>query len=308
VLARRDTVQANAFAARGVASSLLLRLREWSDRLQAAAADPELVAATHADDRSALERWLAALRATGRLPTDTVFLVDPAARGLARSPPDVRWVGLDSGLRDYFRGALLHPSADPVHVSAAYESRIDGRLKFALSSAVRDADGRLLAILVVSSTTDDTLGVSNLQADERKVVVLGPLDPNRPADLPSAYPPDVRHVVVVHPAYRHGVAATAWTDQRLDARTLAHGGADLAPRAEAWPLGSLYFDPIRRRDRRYTGPWLAGLAPVGHTGFFVLVQSRDWVLLSVLTVFGATALAACVALLRRAFRASRTAS
>jgi len=37
----------------------------------------------------------------------------------------------------------------------------------------------------------------------------------------------------------------------------------------------------------------------------VLVQSRDWVLLSVLTVFGAAGLAACVAIVRRLLRASR---
>src|SRR5262249_29657276 len=157
---------------------------------------------------------------------------------------------------------------------------IDHRLKFALSSAVRDAEGRLLAILVVSSTTDATLGVSNLQADEaRKVVVLGPLDPNRPPDQPRSFPPDARHLVVLHPAYRPGEMATVWNAQRLEARALVHAGADLAPRGEAWPLGGVYFDPIGRRDRRYAGPWLAGLAPVGHTGFFVLVQSRDWVLL-----------------------------
>jgi serine/threonine-protein kinase len=192
-----------------------------------------------------------------------------------------------------------------VHVSAAYESRIDGRLKFALSSAIRDQGGRTLAILVVSSTTDATLGVSNLQADARKVVVLGPLDPNYPPGQPRTYPTDARHVVVLHPSYRHGEVAMVWNDTRLDARTPPHGGDDLRPLAEAWPLGNVYFDPIGRRDRRYAGPWLAGIAPVGHTGFFVLVQSRDWVLLSVLTVLGATFLAGCVALGRRILRASR---
>jgi serine/threonine-protein kinase len=308
VLARSDTVQANAFAARGVASSLLLRLREWSDRLGAAAADPALVAAARDGDRPALERWVAALRAEGNLPSDTVFLLDPEARGLARSPQSDRYLDFDYGPRDYFRGALQHTSADPVHVSAAYESRIDGKLKFALSSAVRDGDGRVLAVLVVSSTTDATLGVSNLQADIRKVVVLGPLDANRAPEQPRSFPPDTHHVVVLHPAYRHGQAATAWNDARLDAHAPPHGGHDLRPGGEAWPLAGVYFDPIGRRDGRYSGPWLAGLAAVGHTGFFVLVQSRDWVLAWVLAVFGAATLAASIALVRRALKSRRRAT
>jgi eukaryotic-like serine/threonine-protein kinase len=301
VLARQDTLQANAFAARGVASSLLLRLREWSDRLQAAAADPILVTAARASDRPALERLLAALRAGGDLPSDTVFLLDDSGKGLARSPLNERFLGADFAPRDYYRGALMHPDTDPVHVSAAYESRYDGQLKFALSSAVRDADRRVLGVLVVSSTTDATLGVSNLQADERKVVVLGPLDANRQGGRPWSYPPHARHVVVLHPAYQHGELAMVWNDQRLESRAPPHGGADLAPRAEAWPLGGVYLDPVGRRHGSYAGPWLAGIAPVGHTGFFVLVQSRDWVLLSLLAVLGATALAACVLLARRIF-------
>jgi serine/threonine-protein kinase len=305
VLARRDTVAANAFAARGVASSLLLRLGDWSSRLRAAAADPALVAAAQAHDQPMLERWLAALRAGGRLPSDTAFLLDPSGRGLARSPLDDRYLEMDYAPRDFYRGALLHSADDPVHVSSAYESRLDGMLKFALSSAVRGADGNVLGVLVVSSTTDATLGVSNLHADVRKVVVLGPLDANYPPGQRRSYPADAHHVVVLHPSYRHGQAALVWNDARLDARTRPHAGEDLTPRGEAWPLGSVYFDPIGRRDRRYAGPWLAGIAPVGHTGFFVLVQSRDWVLLSVLTVFGAAVLAACVAIVRRVLRVSR---
>jgi serine/threonine-protein kinase len=101
VLARRDTVQANAFAARGVASSLLLRLGEWSARLREAAADPALVAAARANDRPALERWLATLRDTGGLPSDTAFILDPSARGIARSPVDDRYLALDYAPRDY---------------------------------------------------------------------------------------------------------------------------------------------------------------------------------------------------------------
>ena len=176
---------------------------------------------------------------------------------MARSPASERYLDFDYGPRDYFRGALLHAADDPVHVSAAYQSRIDGYLKFALSAAVRDRDGRLLAVLVVSSTTDATLGVSDLQADVRKVVVLGPLDPNHA----RSFPPGTHHVVVVHPAYRHGQAATAWHDARLDARAPPHGGHDLRPRGEAWPFAGVYFDPVGRHDGRYSGPWVAGLRP-----------------------------------------------
>jgi hypothetical protein len=41
------------------------------------------------------------------------------------------------------------------------------------------------------------------------------------------------------------------------------------------------------------------LAPVGQTGFLVLVQSRDWVLLSVLTVGAAAAALGLLLFVRR---------
>jgi eukaryotic-like serine/threonine-protein kinase len=306
VLTRQDTVQANAFAARGVASSLLLRLRTWGDRLAVAAADPALVAAARARDQPAMERRLAALGASGTLPSDTIFMLDPTGKGFARWPRDDRFIGVDSGRRDYFKGTLGHGPGDPLHVSAAYQSRIDGRLKFALSAAVRDPGGDLRAVLVASSTTDDTLGVSGLQADVRKVVVVGPLDPDRDGPVPWSFPPDARYVVVVHPAYRHGDAAVTWgQDQRrwLDVR--GRHGADLDPRSEAWSVGGVHFDPVAARHRRYRGPWVAGIAPVGQTGFLVVVQSRDWVLLSVLIVGAAAAALGLLLLARRVLRRPR---
>jgi predicted Ser/Thr protein kinase len=306
VLARQDTVAANAFAARGVASSLLLRLRKWSDALMAAAADPALRASVQARDRESMERWLAALAAAGTLPSDTIFLLDPAGRAIARWPRDDGFIGVDSSGRDYFKGTALHAAADPLHVSAAYQSRIDGRLKFALASVVRDGEGALLAVLIASSTTDATLGVSDLRADVRRVAVVGPLDPNREGGVPWVYPRDARHVVIVHPAYRHGEQAMIWREPRFGVRPLAHRGADLDPRDEVWPVSGLYFDPVGRRHRRYAGPWLVGIAPVGQTGFSVLVQSRDWVVLSVLGVVAAGIPLLGLALARRAVRGWRT--
>jgi len=305
VLARQDTVAANAFAARGVASSLLLRLRKWSDALTVAAADPALQTSARARDRPGMERWLAGLAAAGSLPSDTIFLLDPAGRAIARWPRDDGFIGVDSSGRDYFKGTALHAPADPLHVSAAYQSRIDGRLKFALASAVRGGDGQLLAVLIASSTTDATLGVSDLRADVRKVVVVGPLDPNREGGAPWIYPPGARHVVIVHPAYRHGEPAMVWREPRSGALAFTHQGADLDPRDQVWPVRGLYFDPVGKRHRGYAGPWLAGIAPVGQTGFSVLVQSRDWVLLSVIGVLGTGILLLGAALARRAARAWR---
>jgi eukaryotic-like serine/threonine-protein kinase len=306
VLTRQDTVQANAFAARGVASSLLLRLRAWGDRLPVAAADPALVAAARARDKPAMERRLAALGASGTLPSDTIFMLDQTGRGFARWPRDDRFMGVDSSGRDYFKGTLRHGPGDPLHVSAAYQSQIDHRLKFALASPVRGPGGDLLAVLVASSTTDDTLGVSGLQADVRKVVVVGPLDPNRTGAVPWSFPPDARYVVVVHPAYRHGDAAVAWgRDQRHWLDLPGRHGADLDPRTETWPVGGVHFDPVGARHRRYRGPWVAGIAPVGQTGFVVVVQSRDWVLLSVLIVGAAAAGAGLLLLARRVARRPR---
>ena len=36
-----------------------------------------------------------------------------------------------------------------------------------------------------------------------------------------------------------------------------------------------YVDPFAVRDSAFGGRWLAGFAPVGNTGFVVIIQQRD---------------------------------
>jgi len=299
VLFRQDLVQANAFAARGVASSLVLRLREWADHLKLAAVTPELQEVLRAHDPARVQAWLDRWCHLSPLPNDSATLLDPRGIGLARCARRPSFVGEDFSHRDYFRGALRHSAEDPVHVSAVYHSKITQQPRFSLSIAVRDSSGQVLGVLATALGADATLGIVNLQTADRKVVVVGPLDPTHRPGERWPYPSQARAAIVVHPFYTEPPKTPQWTNDWHDGRTPGHDGADLSDQTRARTVRGVYFDPMRSRASLYAGPWLVGVAPIGQTDFVVLVQSRDWVLLSLLTAAAMGCLGFAAMLLRR---------
>ncbi|HEY8925559.1 MAG TPA: serine/threonine protein kinase [Polyangia bacterium] len=306
VIFRQELMKTNAFAARGVASSLILRLRDWSDHLKGAVGDAQLVSALRARDPAAAQAWLKRWCMRGGSPNDSATLLDPHGIGLARCSPHADFDRHDFSARDYFRGALLHPQGDPVHVSAVYHSRVERHLpRFALSIAIRDDDGLPLGVLATSMRADDTLGIVNLQTEDQKVVVIGPLDTRHVPGETSPYPHEARGAIVVHPSYTVQTKELQWTNDWHGAGSAVHKLGELKDQTQGRPLARFYRDPMRAKDRLYSGPWLAGVAPIGHTGFVVLVQSRDWASLSVLGVLAIGGLGAAALALGRSLRRSR---
>jgi serine/threonine-protein kinase len=305
VLFRRDLVEANALSARGVASSLVLRLRAWSVHLEAAAGSADLHAVLRTRDPEKAQAWLDRWCALGGPPNDSATLLDPHGIGLARCTPNAAFANHDFSHRDYFKGALAHAADDPVHVSAVYHSRINRHPRFSLSIAIRDPAGNVLGVLATAVGADATLGIVNLQTEGRKVVVVGPLDLNHAPGEWWPYPAEARGAIVVHPSYTAPPAVPQWTNDWHQGAPMPHRRGDLDDQTQSRPLGHVYYDPMRHRQSAYAGPWLVGAAPIGRTDFVVLVQSRDWVLLSIWTGVILGVAASSAVLVRRMRRVRR---
>jgi hypothetical protein len=177
--------------------------------------------------------------------------------------------------RDYFRGAKNHVGADAlgqVHVSSVYRSTADSLSKFSLSTHVLDDDGRLLGRIGFSVTTDASMGLKVLQGDSRRAVLVAPTDPSSPIEQPLP-----KYVMVVHPAYAHGDKPAAFERPELVSPFDRACPRDLSPPSDhgaARVEVRQYLDPLGRIHPEFAGSHLAGLAPVGNTGFVVIVEQK----------------------------------
>jgi hypothetical protein len=126
-------------------------------------------------------------------------------------------------------------------------------------------------------------------------VLAAPWDPNRDPEQESPPPPDPpEYLILRHRAYAKSGEAIAiendpirrlgkdsqegeqhiWQPLRLPAKRWAGSSDDYED-----PLGKGNSDPekgsILPADPNYAGRWLSGFAAVGHTGFVVIVQTRE---------------------------------
>ena len=280
---RREILDSNLYTARQVGREFLERMQHWGGSVARAARDPRLVALLEAWERAratrtppprgfvevaafAEQRGLQAHCERLHDPGDPSFenwnVLDAEGTMLARTPRHPI-VGTSFRGRDYFRGTLAHTRAQglaAVHVSRVYRSQADGFYKFDVSVPVVSGggDGRLLGVLAVSVTTGPNMGLPHLHDERRKAVLLAPSEAA-----------DGRHVVLMHPAYA----------PREQAIELDRAVIPLAVgRSCEGELSAASLDRAvaRRLDYgagpAFTGAWLAGLAPVGNTGFVVVIQ------------------------------------
>ena len=285
---RAAVCQNNEFAARHVASSLLMRLEQLSEPVLAAAGDDSLRRACgRADDaaaQTALENLFPA-RSPARTSFATIYLLNPHARiaalvGPDRSPPVRRMVGVEFSGRDYFHGALRHDEEsaprDRIHISRIFRSENDGLDKVAISCPVKPLGrGRDSWVLAATITTDATLGLDGLHDQRHKAVLFAPRDTNppRPGDpyLPSGY------VILVHPAFRPGQTSVPFPEGRPGRVRLPDDEPELRPASgpPPFPADDDYADPVAENGHpEFSGRWLTGSARVGNTELIVLVQQR----------------------------------
>ena len=295
--ARRDEIlESNVYIARHVASVMLGRMEEWGAKVEKAATDAELIRLLR-DWNNAAEGFKGVSASVllknpeakrlqeicERLPEDRAFetwhILDANGTMVARSP----WgqvVGMNFKERDYFQGTLSHAGMKGragVHVSSTFRSVADDMYKFDICFPVGEGD-RVLGVMNFSITTDATMGISHLHDVRRKAVLVAPWDPNRrPNDpVPTGPPPD--YLLLLHPGYRkRGEDAVAIDSSKLPHFGGRRCGEELqAPvSAKASERSRDYVDPFAARDPAFGGRWLAGFAPVGNTGFVVIIQQRD---------------------------------
>jgi hypothetical protein len=276
------------------AGTVLFQLSQYGDFVQAASHDPyfselltrhapTVLAAPVGEDGRPLEGC------------DSMQLLDANGCAVARWPePDPGHFERCYEFRDYFLGAmaLARKGTHRAHVSKAFHSETDHRLKFSVSSPVYAADGGVLGTISADFGADSVLGSLQLgvPADpDRTTALIAPRDRERDGGPPSEY------VILVHDGLAHG------DDVPFDVR--AAGGKNPEPRVS---VNDDYEDPVPG----FEGSWLACFAPVGDTGQLIVVQARHGVAVivqRVLLLFGLPAVlgAALIGALRWISRRKR---
>jgi len=281
--ARRDEVlAANVYAARAVAGTVLVQLKEYAEWVATEARDPELAEALVREDGhrlQALSEAVHARHAGGRSHIDWWFILDTKGYMHAHVPiaPFGQSFYVSFAFRDYFRNGMAFPvnAEHPVYVSRSIHSTSDDCEKLVIVSPIRSRDGTLAGLLAAEIATDRHLGALEL-SDGRQIAVL---TVRRDRDLPDAPLPEDQ-TLLVHDGVEPGENVLVDSDalRRLTALRHAAGALgqeqlQLAP--PDW-IGTddNYHDPLGGRGSHgVKGPWLAGMAAVGHTELTVIVQT-----------------------------------
>jgi serine/threonine-protein kinase len=271
--------ESNNYAARDLAKTALLQLRDWSHVVELAAANGRLSQLVERKDDKGLQRYIEQVCddasdfcASSAFRNAAGFIVARAGGG--NWDPNIKKI--DFSGRDYFQGAMAHQSLagrNSVHISKVYHSVLDGLYKFGVSAPVVSQDGKFVGQLDISVTTNAALGLVRFEDVHRKAALIAPRDSGGPET--KREDPLVKHVILFHPAYHRGDRPIPFPEQSAIAR---HGDAihakELDDSALTFPPVDDYRDPVGSYSKDYQGRWIAGFAPIGNTGFFVIVQQR----------------------------------
>jgi serine/threonine-protein kinase len=221
-------------------------------------------------------------RPRGAPPFDSWLLLDTKGRPLARWPiPSDDYLKKEFGWRDYFLVTEQRALEGPVlsYISRAFVSEVDGKsYRFAIAAPVLGPQGEWLAVLLALPGTGSTLGALHLNnpdgAPHRTAMLVAPRDRNRDeagGPLPEDY------IVLLHDALEHGDSRLLDAETTRQLNRMRHAlpsvEGDQLRIPESWPdeTATQYRDPLAKDEER---SWLAAFAPVGHTGFAVIVETR----------------------------------
>jgi ABC-type branched-subunit amino acid transport system substrate-binding protein len=286
--ARRDILVANAYAARMAAGTVLLQfrqyaeafqLRQYAGKVQTPAQDATLIAL--------LERQAWAELATSPLPVgvarpggssvfDSWLVLDDQGQVRARWAQTAAGAApADLGASDLFEGAkdIAQAGKDSAHVSRVFEA--EGRATFAFSTPMFGADRTMVGVMAATVPAASALSSIQLNiADDptRTVAIVGPRDQAK-AEGPG-------FVFLFHDGVAEGPPAT-FDERSLDLSKL--NGERESPTGDKLrlpePARIAWAEDYRDAAPGFGGRWLAGLAPIGETGFVVIVQTRYEVVL-----------------------------
>ncbi|OAI49970.1 hypothetical protein AYO44_05930 [Planctomycetaceae bacterium SCGC AG-212-F19] len=278
-----EVLKSNAYAAQGVASTVLLQFRERATTVYRASESTELRRLLEQDDRAGLQQFL---ERTFRTSDGSHFegwivldregsLIESSHQGGGAKKADKR---------DYFLGALQQadqPGLDSIYVSRAYCSSFDGKYKISFGRALRDnrqPDRPILCVISASITTDATMGLPQLHDERRKAVLVGPEETTHPTGVFHSVAPE-KYLILLHSGYKHAVEPIPIPKETLGLIPKVSGAKQLSlPDAASGDprqgMNAHYHDPVAKRLPQYAGRWLAGFAPVGNTEYVVIVQHR----------------------------------
>jgi serine/threonine-protein kinase len=301
----------NEFAARGVASTVQLKLADLAGKVTRGASNPDLCRACGKGDPA--EAAVVLRERFHGSPFATVYLLDSSGRLVAHADPAGTGRGrLRSEIegwtfpgRDYFLGALRHEHEEEVqnrvHVSRAFESENDKLDKIALSCPVRPDPAAILHsaiwawasprftvadcslawwaatsrtapwVLAATITTDPRLGLDSLTYPGYRAVLLAPRDTRPPR--PGAPGRSPGYVIMVHPAFTKGVHSVTYTPPCGGHVPPADGKPELRVASSTDPPFLRCPDDIDPVDAD-GGRMLTGSARVANTELVVLVQQR----------------------------------
>ena len=292
---RRSVLDVNAYAASGQAAAVLYQLRDYAEAIERAAEDPAVQALTHGPRRapkprpgegqgqdpcrtqSSLEQPTALEPYAPGFATITVLDAEGCARArISEEPAQPNYSRVTYNWRDYFASAspdAEHPERLP-SVRKAYRSSVSQLIKFAVSSPLFD-DGKWIGVVTGSLVATSTLQLPRMkrrESSERMTVLIGPFEGENTGPHPlRAGPPEF--TLLVHAHLRRGGKVTL---DESTAAELERAFQSSSARARQFELGTAlplqsadYVDPL------LGGRWLAAFAPVGATGYVVLVQTRD---------------------------------
>jgi serine/threonine-protein kinase len=298
---RAGIINELVYTARFVSEVVRTRFEEWGKGVTRAAQDPELLgimakwskAVRERPDPAQLRNLLEGPEqeeiqkvcerlhqaSQGDPAYEDWFVVDERGTLVARTPKPVN-LGETYESRDYFKGMRAHlavGNAGSAHISAAFRAAVDGHAKFVVCRPIQQ-EGRFLGMIAMAMGTHRTMGIPNLHDGDRNVVVIAPWDPSRRAKDPEPiWPSPPNYVLFLHPGYKNSSEPPV----AIQIPELPAGGVRKCPEdllasesAKAWGIAE-FSDPFAAQNPAYAGHWLAGMAPVGNTGFLVLVQQRD---------------------------------
>jgi eukaryotic-like serine/threonine-protein kinase len=295
---RQAVLGMNAYAASGQAAGVLYRLRNHAEVVTQAARSPDVVALVVPP--RPLERDASGQVVPNQNPCRSQTTVSdpgplkPFAQGfstfgvidssgcirarIAEDPPTLAFMRRRFDWRDYFAEARTDAElgARTVGIRMAYRSSVSGLVKIALSvplfAPTPDTGQPIFAgVLTGSLVVEATLVLPDrrrVSERDQVTVVIGPFQGDSPT---ASSTPEDEYTFLSHPKLERGAKVTLNPDV---ARALAVAFPSSKSAQFELPLRAAltregYEDPL------LGGRWLAAFAPIGGTGYVVLVQTRE---------------------------------
>ena len=271
----KATLNGAGFAAKDLAATALLQLRYLSRNIEIATADPRLADMLAKDERKALQQIVIDLCSGQGFAFMTCYIINRDGIMMVHAPRADHVIGGDFSWRDHFQGAKARSvkvAGGSVHISRVYRGYSDNIYKFAISAPILDRHNNFLGTIATSVTTDASLGPVFLHDDNRKVALIAPTDINSPEERRLD-----KYVVLYHPGYRKGIDPVEfpYIDKiRMKPDLVNDQQFQLLDPKPFIFRDDNYHDPVASFAKEYAGRWIAGFAPVGNTGFVVVVQQR----------------------------------